>query len=283
MKGVARKYRDTLYITLDKKGGPSKARNEGARKAVGEYIIFFDSDVVLKDDTIARFLKDFNDGEDAVAGEYDIDPVTDSFFARFKALLTESWTPSGKYVSVFALRAAGIKRELFERAGGFDEDIKTASVEDFEFGSRLSKLGAKIFYDPGITVRHHHPGFLKQAKLFYLRAKDWAELFLERGGMFDNWCASPSEGVGSMSGLAFIGCLILRCFFSGPLISSALILSFIVYISANIQFLKIVRKRRGILFIPVAIAVKLPLSAMVALGFFSGAYHFIGQKLNIRR
>lgn len=282
IKSAVGKFSDFRYIRLEGHPGPAAARNRGAREARGEYLIFFDSDVILNEDTLRKFVEDFRGGEAAVAGEYDTEPVEKSFFAQFKALLTESWAPKSKYVSVFALRAAGIKKDAFNRVGGFDEDIKTASVEDFEFGVRLAKAGILIAYNPAIIVQHHHPSFAKQMKLFYLRSRDWAELFLERGGKFDNWCASPSEGLASVSGTLFLVLVFTALIAKNHLLSIACITSVILYGLLNMDFLKIVYKRRGILFIPVALIVKLPLAVAITAGFTTGILQFTMSKFTRR-
>jgi len=272
---VLAKYPDVIFLRLPENAGPAAARTQGAARASGDYLLFFDSDVAPHPDTLEKFSRDFARGEEAVAGEYDIKPLSDSFFAQFKALLTESWTPRTDYVSVFALRAAGIKKDIFNKAGGFDSNIKTASVEDFEFGNRLKRIGARIYYDPDILVKHHHPVFFKQMKLFFLRSMDWSKLFLERHGRFDNWCASPGEGAASLAGtllvlsapLAFALTARATCALAGSLL--------LAYIFFNRHFIAVVYKRKGPGFVPVALAIKLPLSFMITAGFFIGVLKFI--------
>lgn len=279
LKSTTDKFEGVNYVRLEGHPGPAAARNRGAREARGGHLIFFDSDVVLKPDTLKLFVDNFKKGEVAVAGEYDIEPVEKGYFAQFKALLTESWTPNTKYVSVFALRAAGITMDAFRKVGGFNEDITTASVEDFEFGERLTREGIRIAYDPGIVVQHFHPDFMKQMKLFYLRSRDWTELFLRRGGKFDNWCASPSEGIANISGAFFIISVVPATIVKSHLFYALSLISFMLYIFFNLGFIKIAYRRRGLAFVPVALLIKLPLAVMVTLGFASGvlrSMHIVG-------
>lgn len=276
LKATTDKFKDVIYLRLEAHPGPAAARNRGAGEAKGDHLIFFDSDVILRPDTLKLFVDNFKKGEAAVAGEYDIEPAEKGYFAYFKALLTESWTPKTKYVSVFALRAAGITRDAFKRVGGFNEDITTASVEDFDFGERLKKAGILIAYDPAIVVQHFHPSFRKQMKLFFLRSRDWTELFLKRGGKFDNWCASPSEGLASVSGAFFIVSIIPFLIINNRLLIALSLASFILYVLFNIDFIKIAYKRRGLFFVPIALAIKLPLALMVTLGFAAGIFQFVG-------
>jgi GT2 family glycosyltransferase len=47
-----------------------------------------------------------------------------------------------------------LPRELFEQAGGFDEDFVRWGFEHFEFGYRLARLGAMFRYQPSATNYH---------------------------------------------------------------------------------------------------------------------------------
>lgn len=276
---VTRKHPGVRSVRLEGHPGPAAARNAGAAAARGDYLIFFDSDVVLNGGVLARFIEHFRRGETAVAGEYDRVPLEPSFFARYKALLTESWTPRSPYVSVFALRAAGIRKDAFEKVRGFNEDIVSASVEDFEFGARLAGAGIRVLYDPEIAVRHHHPGFVKQMKLFYLRSRDWAELFLERGGRFDNWCASPAEGIASAVATVSVCLACAAAALRSAAFAVAAGAALGLYCALNVGFLKVVVRRRGVAFVPVAIAVKVPLAVSITLGFADGVARAAWKKM----
>lgn len=282
MKAVTDKFKGVRYIRLGGRSGPSIARNRGAKEARGEFLIFFDSDVMLKPDTLIRFEERFKSGDLAVVGEYDIKPIEDSFFPRFKALMEESWMSRDKYVSIFLLRAAGIRRDVFEKVGGFDENIKTASVEDYEFADRLKKIGVKICYDPEILVRHHHPTFIKQMKVFYLRAKDWADIFLKRRGRFDNFCATPAEGLASLAGSVFAFFLILSIIARMRLLILVAAASLILYLILNYKFMCVVYRRKGLLFVPLALLVKLPLSIAITAGFKAGMLRALWRKIKIK-
>ncbi len=275
IKSVTDRFNGVKYIRLNEHAGPAKARNAGAWQARGDHVIFFDSDVALKPDTLSRFDEHFSRGESAVVGEYDFNSLTGGFFPRFKALLTESWIPDSRYLTIFVLRAAGIRKDIFVKMGGFDEDIKTASVEDYEFGDKLKKAGIAITYDPRIVVLHHHPSFKKQMKLFFLRSRDWVDIFIRRGGKFDNMCATRTEGVSSVSGSALIFFSMLGLIFKQDMFLSLALLMSAIYLVSNIKFLSIVYKRRGILFMPVALLVKLPLAVAITLGFTAGVVRAI--------
>jgi len=279
MRVVTDKYTFVKYVKLPQNAGPAIARNTGAEAAGGDYLIFFDSDVMLKKDTLKLFESSFKSGEDIVVGEYDKEPIEKGFFPRFKAIMTKSWTPKTKYVSVFALRAAGIKKSIFNDIGGFDQKIKSASVEDFEFGDRLLGKGYKIAYNPDILVYHHHPSFKKQFKLFYERSRDLTKLLIERRFKPYDWCASPAEGVSSIFGTLFVMFFLLALVFRNTLLVTLCALSFLGFVVANAGFLKAAISERKIFFLPMAILVKMALCLPITAGFVAGYFLFIKTKL----
>lgn len=279
IKNVMKDYSFAKYIRLSVNSGPAKARNAGARTADGGYLVFFDSDVILKENTLKLFENHFRKGEEIVVGEYDSEPANKGFFPEFKSLIIKAWTPKACYVSVFALRAAGIKKSIFDEIGGFNENIKTASVEDYEFGDRLCKKGYKILYNPDILVRHYHPSFKKQCRVFYERSRDITGLLMRKGLRPYDWCASPAEGLSSISGTFFVLTLPL-CVVSGHvLLCAASGVSFIVFLLSNLSFTKVVMRERGVLFLPAAIMVKLALCLPITAGFVVGCLLFLRRKL----
>ena len=260
LEPIVKEFSFARFIKLAKNEGPAAARNRGALEARGEYFIFFDSDTVLKEDALKLFEDSFKKGDGIVVGEYAREPLEKGFFPTVKSVITRSWTPKSNYVSVFALRAAGIKKEIFDSLGGFDRNIKTASVEDFEFGDRLTEKGHKILYRPDILVYHHHPSFAKQFKLFYKRSRDLTALLIKRNFKPYDWCASPEEGMSSVSGAAFIIIAIVFLISKDPVLFSAAVAAFTIFILSNMFFIKAAFEEKKILFIPAALLAKLFLS-----------------------
>lgn len=65
---------DERYIYISKEnGGLSSARNEGIKRATGEYIFFLDSDDWIKKDYLEKLLQEFDQETDIVIGKYTLD------------------------------------------------------------------------------------------------------------------------------------------------------------------------------------------------------------------
>jgi len=119
-------------------GLPAKGRNEGAKIAKGELFFFCDADVVLPDNFLKKTLAEFKERNLDLAS-FCLVPLPRSKISYFlmnifynqPIILLENALPHS---------AVGIlvKKDLFEKLSGYDEDIKLA--EDHDLGRRAQKL-----------------------------------------------------------------------------------------------------------------------------------------------
>lgn len=144
------------YIYQENRG-PAAARNRGFRESGGDIIAFIDSDCIARKDWLENLIKGFDSPEvGAVAGSYDI-ANPESLLSR---LIHEEikWRHSGfkRYIRAFGSYNVAIRREVFEKVGGFDETYRTASGEDNDLSYRILKAGYKIRFMPDALVAHYH-------------------------------------------------------------------------------------------------------------------------------
>ena len=175
------------YVRREVRGGPGAARNDGVRAAAEPTVLFVDSDVLVRPDTVGRVAARFAapDAPAALFGSYDDAPGSPRFLAQYKNLVHH-------FIHQGARRAAhtfwggcgAIRRDAFEAAGGFDVELfDVPSVEDIDLGYRLTDRGLRIELDPELQVCH-----LKDWRFFDLlrvdvlkRAVPWTRLMLLRG------------------------------------------------------------------------------------------------------
>ena len=171
-----------IYIRINK-AGVSKARNVGIEKATGDILLFFDADVMLKEDTLSKFLLHFDQDEDAdiIQGLWDKHYPLDSYSTKFLLLRfrynIESLFSNKKRLQVAELMTGclGMRKEVFTHFKGFDEGYKFAGGEEFEFGLRLFEK-YNIFYYPDISVYHKFGTLLQTAKKIYFRTTNYSML-----------------------------------------------------------------------------------------------------------
>lgn len=174
-----------------KTGNPGPAKNIAARIAVGEALIFVDSDVILNSDAL-KFYDEIHAEypEVIICGRYDwllpmrVSPhdVAERFDRVVSNNLPNSapimpgpipgkdarWnskrTAKEEPVKEFALAMFGgntlVPRELFERSGGYDSRVVGHGGEDCDLGWTMEEIGAQALLTEktiGWHIHHDRP------------------------------------------------------------------------------------------------------------------------------
>ena len=139
--------------------GPGQSRNFGVEKALGEYMIILDSDVVLPecyleaiDSSLEKEDCDAFGGSDAAAEDFT--PVQKAISYSMTSFFTTGGIRGGKrkldrfYPRSFNM---GIKKDVYEALGGFS---KMRFGEDIDFSIRIIKGGYSCRLLPEAWVWH---------------------------------------------------------------------------------------------------------------------------------
>ncbi len=117
-------------------GLPAVGRNSGAKVAKGDILIFADADILFPEDFFEKGLLEFRERKLGVAsvlleleGSYQLRM---EIFYNIPAVLLEKILPHGAMVII-------VKREIFNKIGGFDESVRIA--EDMYFVRQAAKHG----------------------------------------------------------------------------------------------------------------------------------------------
>ncbi|MEM8779905.1 MAG: glycosyltransferase [Cyanobacteria bacterium P01_G01_bin.49] len=171
----------TKVLCQSSNQGPASARNWGAKTATGDIIFFIDADVTIHPDTIEKVLEVFQTQTEVAAliGSYDDQPGASNFLSQYKNLFHHYNHQIGsEEASTFWGACGAIRRDIFLKMGGFDENYRRPCIEDIELGYRLKAAGYQIRLCKNIYVKHlKHwtPYSLLRADFFY-RALPWTEL-----------------------------------------------------------------------------------------------------------
>lgn len=187
------------YMRLAGPGGPARARNRGAQKARGEYVVFVDADVCVHPQTLSLFAAAFAEDPtiDAVIGSYDADPAYPSFISQYKNLFHHYvHQNSDGEVQTFWSGCGAMRRDLFLGFGGFDEQrYRRPAIEDIELGTWVSAAGHRIVLDRRIKAKH-----LKRWTLWNLLKTDvfdrgipWTRLMLRAGTVANKLNVTPVQ------------------------------------------------------------------------------------------
>ncbi len=154
IRSAASPPEEIIVVTEGVAGNSARVRNEGARRAQGDVLVFVDSDVEIHSDAFVRIREQFERNSDLAAlfGSYD-DAPPGSGVAAFRNLLHHHVHHAcAGYASTFWTGIGAVRRSAFEGTGGFDENLDW--IADIEFGSRLAASGNAIVLDPSIQGTH---------------------------------------------------------------------------------------------------------------------------------
>jgi GT2 family glycosyltransferase len=171
-------------------GGPASARNAAAANAGGLVLLFLGDDTAAAaPDLLARHAELHRRRPEpsyAILGRItwtDRRAVTP--FMRWLESggpqfhfdeLSPGPVPADTY---FYSSHVSLKREVFERAGGFEERFPFAATEDTELGVRLAEAGIQLEYHPELVVLHDHPTTLSDSLRRQVRVGRSAALYNE--------------------------------------------------------------------------------------------------------
>ena len=134
--------------------------NAALRRAKGEVVVRVDGHTIIERDYVQRCLDALSrTGADCVGGR--MDAVADAALGRAVALATSSpfgvggarFHYSPREEEVDTVYMGTWPRELFQRLGGFDEEM--VRNQDDELSYRIRERGGRIMLDPSIRSRYY--------------------------------------------------------------------------------------------------------------------------------
>ncbi|MCG6135752.1 MAG: glycosyltransferase [Nostoc sp. LLA-1] len=146
--------------------GPAAARNLGVKQALGDTIIFIDSDLVVLPNFLQAHADALMQGREKL-GSRETVLSADRFFTygavvntcNFDHPTSEPYKITDFSAAFFATGNVAIAKHWLEKAGLFDTRFQLYGWEDLELGVRLKKLGLKLIKCPAAVGYHWHPPF----------------------------------------------------------------------------------------------------------------------------
>lgn len=173
---IARKYsrviKDTACI------GAGAARNQGAKAASGEIVLFTDGDTIVPDNWVASYEKIFQDKRVVAAGGV-VRPLGGTVFDKLVYKINQDWLY--KITALFGFyqlsgNNCGYRKKDFLAAGGFDEEM--SFLEDSELPFRMKKRGKIVVTSTPVwtSIRRMKKGYFRVWLQFMRAYFEWLVL-----------------------------------------------------------------------------------------------------------
>ncbi|MDP2923122.1 MAG: glycosyltransferase family 2 protein [Candidatus Omnitrophota bacterium] len=238
-------------ITLEENMGAASARNIGKDYAKGDILVFIDSDVTIRKDTLDIIDKSFIENKEliAVTGIQSKDSPHKDFFSQYKSLyMNYIFKKCPKYVDFLHGSIIAVKKDYFLN---FDETFK--ATDDTELGQRYKTLNKKILLNPELEVIH-----LKRYNFRSIVKNDfsvpfwWTKSFMLHKGYKDIFKKKRFAHARMSQLLSIpISLLILLFFMLGQNVAfkTAFFILLLVYMLLNFNFFAFLHRERGYLFL----------------------------------
>jgi glycosyltransferase involved in cell wall biosynthesis len=152
--------------------GSAHARNVGARSARGAWLVFVDADDEVAPGFLAAISAALTE-HDFVASRFEITKLNPGLTgAKLKnpqdtGLQRIAYPP---YLTHAGGSGLGVKREIHQQAGGFDESLPR--LQDTDYCFRLQSRGVKLHFAAGAVV---HVRYNSKPAALFRQARLWAE------------------------------------------------------------------------------------------------------------
>jgi GT2 family glycosyltransferase len=159
---VVAPFQNQLNLTLLRQpnAGPAAARNRGAAKARGKYLVFTDDDCTPTSDWLNALEANFTTRPDCTIGGRTLNALPDNPYSTASQILIDYlygyYNCNSYQASFFASNNFALPAEHFRKIGSFDTSFSLAAGEDRELCDRLLHYGYKMIYVPEAQIYHAH-------------------------------------------------------------------------------------------------------------------------------
>ena len=257
-------------IQVETNQGPAYCRNLGVNNSQGEILIFCDSDIKLKENSLKELLIPFQDKTVASVTAKNIYPPLSTHLAGHFWILEDIEVRHHAKIKTgesrwWSTTLGAIRKDVLLSIGGFDEKFKAADMEDTELGQRIPK-NQKMYHQETSQFQHNY------SSLGIILIKAFRRAFQVSYYQI-NLKGSPyfhfHRKIGYLLSLVWVLCLILSIF-SLAIFFIPLLFITVVKLGFHHYFYKNVFKWRMKRFIPVFFIYNIFMGLSASFGFGIG-------------
>jgi len=184
LKELQKKYPILKIIANKKNLGFGKNSNKAIFQSKGDFVVMLNSDIYPHPDYIKNALIHFSDPK--------------VFGVGFSELGNENWArifwkngyiqhepgENIKKTHITAWLSGGgsiVRKDIFEKLGGFDKVYEPFYCEDLDLGLRAWKSGYTLLWEPKCVIEHHHESTMSKF------SKNLLNYVKERNRLLSNW------------------------------------------------------------------------------------------------
>jgi glycosyltransferase involved in cell wall biosynthesis len=149
-----------LQLIRQNNAGPATARNTGAQRAKGKFLVFTDDDCQSDPNWLKYFEISFEQNPDCLIGGHTINKLPENLYSEASQLLVDYlytyFNRNSAQSSLFTSNNFALSAERFREIGYFDTTFPLAAGEDRELCDRWLHLGYRTIYLPEAIVYHSH-------------------------------------------------------------------------------------------------------------------------------
>ena len=180
-------------------------------------------------------------------------------------------------VSVFGPRCGAIRKDLFQKVGGYNEGYKGADVEDFELARRISRIDS-IELNRKMVVKHQFANFRQAIQIYFKRTFMWVHLFLKEKKLDNAGPTVSSNGIAAIAAFSALLSLILMPFLEVMLYSFVFFM--VIYLLANLKCLSFMYKEAGFAFAARAVFLNFFLGIDIMIAAMSALVSYPFKRIN---
>ncbi len=134
--------------------GAAAARNAGANIAAGEFLLFCDADDVVEPDWIDELVAAVREA-DVAAGRLEVAALNDASVVSWYDSFSAAGVVRAPNTLPWARTAnLAVRREIFQKIGGFDEYFTGAAGEDIAFAWSVQLAGHSLVDAPSAIIHY---------------------------------------------------------------------------------------------------------------------------------
>ena len=159
---IARSFSHRMTIVVvdaSERQGQAFARNLGAKTAAGELLLFLDQDDEVAPGYVSAMVSALEQAE-LVAARMDDAKLNEGWRSHARTLPQTDGIPTDPVPWAYGC-TLGVRRDAFERLGGFSEDLETRAAEDVDFCWTAHEHGVGLTFVPNAIVHYRYPASLR--------------------------------------------------------------------------------------------------------------------------